>query len=157
LTSIPEGKEIVSAQLTLHLFGNSGNPGESTASLIQVSSVSGSWDENTITWNNAPLPQENMSYSWVEPTNGFPGWPGVPYYWDVSRAVRAAYQQQTAFSIVIYSPDDQYHSGKYFVSSDTPEWNSAGRPELLIVYGDPTVPRGEPTPRPSSQSDSRLD
>ncbi len=151
LTSIPPNKEIVSATLKLHLFGNAGNPGESTASLIQISTISGTWNENTITWNNAPLPEENVSYTWVQPVDDFPGWPGIPYTWDVSRAVRLAYQRQTPFSIVIYSPDDQYNSGKYFVSSDTEEWNSAARPQLLVEYGDPAMLHGESAPTPSSR------
>ncbi|MBW7886330.1 MAG: DNRLRE domain-containing protein, partial [Caldilineaceae bacterium] len=66
LTSIPAGKRIISATLTLLHFGNA-SPAEATASHIQVGTVAAGWDEATVTWNNAPLLQENVSWSTVEP------------------------------------------------------------------------------------------
>jgi hypothetical protein len=60
----------------------------------------------------------------------------VPYTWDISRAVAAAYTAGGPLRLVLYSADSDYHSGKYFVSSDTQDWNETGRPTLQITLGD---------------------
>ena len=139
LTSVPAGKQILSARLVLYQFGNSdGNP-PPTGSLIQVFTVSPNWQETSITWNNAPGPIENVSQTLVtSPTNlNSMAWPKQPHYWDVSSAVRAAYTSGQPLSLALYEADDQYHSGKYFTSSDTGDWNIAGRPRLEITWGNP--------------------
>jgi len=41
--------------------------------------------------------------------------------------------------LVLYSADWDYHSGKYFFSSDVADWNAQGRPTLEVVWGDPTA------------------
>jgi hypothetical protein len=136
LSSLPPGKVIVSASLTLHEFGNSGDPGQAKPSWIQVMTVDRDWDETTLVWNNAPLTSDNFGGAWVDPLSSFPGWPGVPYTWDISRAVAAAYTAGGPLRLVLYSADSDYHSGKYFVSSDTQDWNETGRPTLQITLGD---------------------
>ncbi|MCX8062428.1 MAG: DNRLRE domain-containing protein, partial [Anaerolineales bacterium] len=135
LDSIPPGKTIVSARLTLHQFGNAGGS-EAKPSWIQVLTTLGDWQENKITWNNAPLAYENLGGSWVNPITNFPGWPGVPRTWDVSLAVVKAYQQGQLLRLILYEADSDYHSGKYFVSSDTGDWNTAGRPTLEVKWSD---------------------
>ncbi len=137
LDGIPPGKAMISATLTLHQFGNAGGPGEAHSSWIQVLTTSGDWQEGTITWNNAPLAKENIGGSWVAPITHFSGWPGVPRTWDVSYAVARAYARRQPLHLVLYEADSAYHSGKYFVSSDTGDWNEAGRPYLTIVWGVP--------------------
>ena len=139
LTSVPAGKVILSAQLQLHQFGNSGGDPGSTPypSLIQVFLVGQDWSDEDLTWNNAPQMIENVSQGWVDPLASFPGFPGVLRTWDVSRAVALAYANGTPLRLALYSADENYHSGKYFVSSDTGDWNAEGRPELKIVYGNP--------------------
>jgi hypothetical protein len=138
LEPIPPGVEILSATLRLHLFGNSGQDSEPPPqpSLIQALTVREDWDESTLTWNNAPLPIENYAATWVYPVEEFPGWPGIPYDWDLSRAVAAAYANGEPLRLVLYSADAAIHSGKYFISSDTEEWNAEGRPTLEIVWGE---------------------
>jgi hypothetical protein len=136
ISSLPQGKVIVSASLTLHEFGNAGAPGQATPSWIQVMMVGQDWDEATLTWNNAPLASENYGGAWVEPFTGPLVWPGDPYTWDVSQAVTRAYADRQPLRLVLYSADSDYHSGKYFVSSDTEDWNAAGRPTLQITIGD---------------------
>ncbi len=136
ITTLPQGKVIVSASLTLHEFGNSGDPGQATPSWIQVMVVDQDWDEATLTWNNAPLTSDNFGGTWVDPVGSFPGWPGVPYTWDVSRAIAKAYAGGQPLRLVLYSADSDYHSGKYFVSSDTGDWNEIGRPTLQVTVGD---------------------
>lgn len=139
LASIPAHSTVISATLTLHQFGNAGGGeyGEPPVSLIQVFTISEDWDENTLTWNNAPLAMENISRAWVEPIDEFPGWPGVPRTWDVSRAVFQAHASGNSLRLALYSADGPYHSGKYFVSSDTGDWNEAGRPTLKVEWGNP--------------------
>jgi hypothetical protein len=138
LDLIPPGKEILSATLRLHLFGNSGQGWEPPPqpSLIQVLAVREGWDESTLTWNNAPLPFENFAATWVYPLDEFPGWPGIPYDWNLSAVVAAAYASGEPLRLVLYSADAAIHSGKYFSSSDTDEWNAVARPSLAVFWGD---------------------
>ncbi|MDW8291430.1 MAG: DNRLRE domain-containing protein, partial [Armatimonadota bacterium] len=136
LDSIPQGKTIMRARLTLYHFGNSGGPGEARPSWIQVLIASADWREDAITWNNAPLAYENVGGSWVEPLAQHPGWPGVPRTWDVSYAVARAYSRREPLRLVLYSADSAYHSGKYFVSCNTGDWNTEGRPKLEVWWVD---------------------
>ncbi|NJN55430.1 MAG: DNRLRE domain-containing protein [Anaerolineae bacterium] len=131
LSQIPANKQIISAELTLNHFGNS-NPAQAMDSLIHVLTVGESWTEQTITWNNAPLALENQSVTRVAPLPSFPGWPGVPRHWDVSRAVAQAYATGQPLRLALYSTDFAMHSGKYFYSSDA---DSAGRPTLVVTWG----------------------
>ena len=131
------GRLIVSATLTLHLFGSAGegwDPGPQP-SLIQALTVDKEWDEATITWNTAPLAQENIGATWVNPVSSHAGVPGVPYTWDVGRAVADAYQAGRPLRLALYEADWAYHSGKYFYSSETCGWNPEGCPTLLVTWG----------------------
>lgn len=139
LEAVPAGKVILSARLTLHQMGNSGGGewGVPESSYIQLFTIAEDWKEGELTWNNAPLARENVSGAWVDPISTFPGWPGVPWVWDVSRAVAEAYQNGQPLRLAIYSADGAYHSGKYFVSSYTGDWNARGRPALDVAWGEP--------------------
>jgi hypothetical protein len=133
LASIPAGKTILNAQLVLHQFGNSGNP---DTSLLQVYTVDQPWSPATLTWNNAPLARENVSQALVGPLSSTPPWPGVARQFDLSYAVAQAYAaHQSTLMLAVYSPDSNYGSGKYFVSSETGDWNAAGRPTLQVSWG----------------------
>ena len=139
LNSLPTGKVVVSATLKLHQIGNAGE-GWTPApqpSFIQVLTVDRAWDEATLTWNNAPLASENITGSWVDPLPAFPGWPGVPRQWNVSRAVAQAYATGQPLRLALYSADEPYHSGRYFSSSDIGDWNAVGRPTLTVAWGEP--------------------
>ena len=136
LDSIPANKTIVSARLILHQFGNAGNSGKAIPSYIQVLTALGDWQEASITWNNAPLAYENFGGSWVQPLSSAPDWPGVARSWDVSLAVVKAYQSGQPLRLILYSADSDYHSGKYFVSSDTGDWNAEGRPTLEVKWSN---------------------
>jgi len=135
LDQIPYGKSIISATLTLHQFGGS-DPTLAYPSLVQVFIIGQNWNESTITWNNAPLALENVSQAWVNPT-AFPGWPGIPYEWDLTRAVARAYQMSIPLRLAMYEADAAMHSGKYFSSSDAGDWNYQARPTLVVVWGEP--------------------
>jgi hypothetical protein len=139
LDGLPPGKAIISATLTLHQFGNAGQGWDPPAqpSLIQVLTVAEDWAEATLNWNNAPLAAENVSAAWAYPLDPVPPRPGVPRHWDVSRAVANAYAAGTPLSLALYDSDWAYNSGKYFVTSDADEWEAAGRPTLVVAWGQP--------------------
>jgi len=139
LDAVPPGSVIVSATLTLHQFGNSGGGqwGEPPPSFIQALTVAEGWEEASLTWNNAPLAVENVAMMRVDPLSAMPPWPGVPREWDVSRATAGAYASGGPLRLALYSADCAYHTGKYFVTSDVPDWNAAGRPTLTVTWGRP--------------------
>lgn len=138
LHSLPSGKQIISATLTLHMVGNAGGGswGPAPDSFIQVLSVGGEWNEETLNWNNAPLPLENISQARVPPITVYPGAPGVPQNWDVTYAVQKAYAQSIPLRLALYSADVGYHTGKYFSSSDLQDFDPTGRPTLLVTWGE---------------------
>lgn len=139
LDTLPTGKVIISSTLTLHQFGNSTTPNQS--SLIQVMTVNEDWNQATLTWNTAPLALENVSQSWVDPIPPGCGtsipWPCFSRTWDLARAVAQAYAQAKPLRLVFYSADDGYNSGKYFTASNAGDWNASGRPTLDVLWGDP--------------------
>ncbi len=135
LNTIPPGKEIISATLTLYLIGNAGGgswglPGDS---VIQVLTIKNSWDENTIAWNNAPMAFENISMARVDPTTVA----GVPRVWDVSYAVQQAYQTNGDLQLALYSADGDYNTGRYFNASDLNDYEETRRPTLTVTWGKP--------------------
>lgn len=137
LDALPVDQFIISATLTLHLSGGAGegrDPGPQP-SLIQVLTVDGDWTESSVTWNNAPLAKENISATWVFPAPSSRPPEGIPYHWDVSRAVAEAYAVGAPLHLALYESDWAFHSGKYFHSSDVGPWNEAGRPTLTVAWG----------------------
>ncbi|HHX65809.1 MAG TPA: DNRLRE domain-containing protein [Chloroflexi bacterium] len=135
LDTVPKGKTILSAKLKLHLWSTA-NPGRSQFSIVQAFTVDNTWEKGAVTWNNAPLARENIASIRVDPIDQWPGWPGIPYEWDVTRAVAEAYASGQPLSIALYSADTEFDSGKFFTSSETEDWNAAGRPTLAVVWGD---------------------
>lgn len=140
LGQIPPGKIIHSATLTLYHWGNSGalsGSNQGRRSFIHVFTVTEDWNENQITWNNAPLAFENISRNWVDMAPEQIIWPGIERNWDVSKAVIEAYEKKMPLRLALYSSDSSYHSGKFFTSSDAPDWNAAGRPKLTVHWSNP--------------------
>ncbi len=135
LNSLPAAKSIISATLTLYHRGNPGPP--PGPAYIQVLSVDQSWDENTITWNNAPPARENLGGVWIPPVSDTPPYPGIPYNWDVSRAVAEAYAAGEPVRLAIYSANGSFSNGRYFHSSDVEDLNAEGRPTLRVTWGAP--------------------
>jgi hypothetical protein len=130
ITSVPPGYTILSATLSMSLFGTAGGGdwGDPPDSYIEVFTITKDWNEANLTWNNAPLASENISGTWVPPIVG-------DYHWNVSKAVDQAYKAGMPLKLAIYSIDGEQHSGKYFYSSDSSDWNGEIRPTLRIVYG----------------------
>lgn len=146
LSALPPNKVVVSATLRLYQFGGS-DPSQAERSLIQVLTVDSPWSEATINWNNAPAPVENVSQTWADVIPSALPWPGAARTWDVAWAVSRAYSAATpVLRLALYEADSAYHSGKYFTSSDTGEWNAVGRPTLEVVLGDAAgTPPSAPT------------
>jgi hypothetical protein len=137
LDDVPPDKVIMSATLTLHLWGNAGDPGQAKASWVHLYTIADPWEEMTIHWNNAPLAQENVAVTRVQPYSS-PGaihWPGDPYAWDATQAVAEAYAAGQPLSVALYASDSEQHSSKYYTSSETGDWNAEGRPTLTITWG----------------------
>jgi hypothetical protein len=156
LDALPADQVIISATLTLFLTGSAGqglDPGPKP-SLIQVLTVDSDWTESSVTWNNAPLAKENISATWVYPVASSPPAPGIPYHWDVSRAVAEAYAAGTPLRLALYEADWAFHSGKYFHSSDVGPWNEEGRPTLTVAWGRALLNiEKTATPNSGSQND----
>lgn len=143
LDQVPAGKRILSANLTLYQFGNAGDrdhPGDVQQppyrSLIQIFRVAQDIQPATLTWNNAPLPEENVGRGWVDPLDSYPGWPGVARTFDLTRAVTEARLQNQPLRLALYSADGAYHSGKYFRTSDVDDSLQNARPYLEIRWTD---------------------
>jgi hypothetical protein len=138
LDSVPEGKVVLSASLTLYQSGHAGgndSPGPQP-SLIQVFSIYEDWNESTLTWNNAPLAGDLVASARVNPLDSVPPpWPGIPRKWDVGGAVAEAHATRQPLRLALYSADGSHHSGKYFFSSNI-GGDGAGRPTLTVVWGD---------------------
>jgi hypothetical protein len=136
LNSLPAGKGVVNAKVTLYEYGNAGVQGQPNPSYIQVAIVNNDWNPATLSWNAAPLVQENIGSILVN-TKSQPVIPppGLAATWDVSIAVAQAYRTGQPLRLVFYSTDNQYNTGKYFWSSYVGEWNVQGRPTLQVTLG----------------------
>lgn len=137
LTLLPPEKAIISAKVTLYEWGNAGGHSPNP-SLIQVASVAPGWNPNNLSWNNAPLVQEDISRTIVNvmPTKKVTP-PGEPYTWDVSQAVANAYAAKQPLSLAFFSSDSAYSTAKYFFGSTVGSWNAGGRPALQVTLGTP--------------------
>ncbi len=151
LNPVPAGKQIVSAKMTFYQFGNGGlGYNAAYGSFIRAYTLAQPWDENTITWNNAPMALENLNGTWVESLDPvtYPNYyanPPLPRTLDVSKAVADFYATGQPLNLAIWSADAPPHSGKYFysVELDDPQY----RPVLEIVYGDG---QGSASPPPAA-------
>lgn len=136
LSSLPTGKGVISAKITLYETGNMGQNGLTAPnpSNIEVATVNQAWSASTINWNNAPAVGEIISMTTVNLYVKAP-LPGNAYSWDVSAAVANAYASGQPLRLVFYSTDAPRHTGKYFSSSYTASWDIEGRPGLQVTLG----------------------
>ena len=154
LGELPAGAEVISATVELRQFGNPGfSPGYADDgtkdTVMQVFEVDKPWQEDTITWDNAPVPQENTSRTLVQPLPGdcapTPYWycsPGIPYQFDVTEIVRRAQAEGRNWaSLALYTAAGQYHSGKYFYSRE-----GAEPPVVRIAYLPAAAQGSRPAP-----------
>ena len=147
--NIPEGQDIISAELKMYMFGNAGPPGEAVGSTLQVMTLDNGWNEATANWQNSPSVIEHIAETWVDPIgndNNFAN-PPIEVSWDVATAVSAAHESGEGLNLAIYEADWNLHSGKYFYSSDAE--TASHRPILTITYGTAETSSGTPTPSPT--------
>jgi len=136
LSSLPSGKGVAKATVTLYEYANAGVQGQPNPSYIQVATINQDWNPATLSWNNGPMVQENINTILVNTkTTSVVSAPGLPITWDVSRAAAQAYAAGQPLRLVFYTPADQHDSGKYFFSSSVGDWNAAGRPTLQVTLG----------------------
>ena len=119
----------------MNMFGNAGGGDfeDPQDSYIQVFTIDEDWNENTLTWNNAPLAVENIAGTWVKPVQ-FSN--QREYSWDVTKGVIEAIGSGTPLRLALYSADGEKHSGKYFYSSDSNDWGGTTRPTLQVFWGN---------------------
>jgi hypothetical protein len=134
LVSIPAGKAILSATMTLYHWGNA-NPSSAQPSWVHLYTIADPWGEMTIHWNNAPLAKENVAATWINPRSAGQTGPADPYNWDVTQAVIEAYGKGQPLNVAIYSSDSGFDSSKYLVSSEN--FNTVERPKLVVTWGTP--------------------
>jgi hypothetical protein len=133
LASLPAASSVVSATLTMYMFGNAGyGPGDAKPSYMQIAREAEDWTEKTVTWNNAPPVLENYTWSWVQPVDNPNDYSGRPRTWDLARAVADAHASDEPLRLVVYSTDGDYHSGKYFWAAEA---DKEVRPRLDIMWG----------------------
>ncbi len=136
LSALPKGKAMVNAQVTLHEYANAGVQGQPNPSYIQVGVINQDWQPNSLTWNSAPLLQENINSILVQTkTKPVIPWPGIAMTWNISMAVAQAYATGQPLRLVFYDTDNQYNSGKYLTSSSVGDWDATGRPTLQVALG----------------------
>jgi hypothetical protein len=136
LPPLLQEKGVVKATVTLYEYANAGAQGQPNPSYIQVATINQDWNPATLSWNNAPMVQENINTILVNTkTQRVVPQPGLPITWDVSRAVAEANAAGQPLRLVFSTPADQHDSGKYFFSSSIGDWNAAGRPTLQVTLG----------------------
>lgn len=140
LDSVPTGKVIRSATLSMYQFGNAGQNSSPTPqpTLIQVMRTTGGFNDATVTWNNGPQVMENVASAWAGTIPA--GGEGFFVEWDVSRAVADAMAEGGGpLHLALFTADANRNSGKYFVSSEGASSKLERRPTLIIEWGDPPL------------------
>mgnify|MGYP000909758466 CR=1 FL=1 len=142
---IPENLQNFSgAFLNIYRFGHPGyNPGDTGTSIFQAYEVNDAWEENTVAWNTIQL-GENVSHGPVTECTDTEC--GSWFRLDISELVRRAIARgEKTVDAVFYSANGNYHSGKYFYTSE-----GAAKPFVQFVSGGiPETPTPViPTPTP---------
>jgi hypothetical protein len=142
LPTLPDGATLTGAWIDAYKFGHSGYLGESTGTnVMQAWEVSPSWGEGSVTWNNAPIFTEAVSRTPVGECAADNCTVGDWHSFDVTEIVRRGYEAgQAEASAGFYTSAGQYHSGRYFYSSE-----GALPPTVRIAYVLGTLATPEPT------------
>lgn len=172
LSAIPAGKKIVKATLTLSNYGHSGWSGQNNYPIfvhilpIDPRDPKAAWEnhpggatgavtQTEVSWNNAPLPAQNIGST----TNPIPNNPdgcvvgttcntaiyctGTGHVsdcqkvnFDLSAAVADAYAAGQPLRFFLYTSDFNLSSGEYYISSTRGSWDSQDRPFLTVTFGE---------------------
>jgi hypothetical protein len=146
LPALPAGATVTGAWLDVYNFGHSwprpGDPQMDTLyTTIQAHDVSPQWDETAVTWDNAPAPRENVSWTrWDLCAEGA----NCTRALDVTEIVRRAYAAGLPdAAALLYTAAGSYHSGPYIYTRE------GGTPPVVrISYELPGGPVWTPTPPP---------
>ena len=130
LSAIPSGKQINSAKLFLRTWGVGPNPAIVVGSCYLNDD---SWNENSITWNNAPTGYGTPSDT--QTCNNSATW----YNWNVTSAAKTAYQGDLLLSEVLVSNTEGGHQWVGFCASEhyDPQFVT---PYLEVTFSDPGIP-----------------
>jgi hypothetical protein len=144
LPQLPEGAQVVGAWLDVYYFG-SAYPGPNDVpeykphQLTQAYQVGTAWDEDSVTWDNAPAPIENVSYTaldWCDEGVDCHGWRSL----DITPIVQRAYAAgQPDVAALLYTAAGQYHSGRYIYTRE------GGAPPVVRVAYVVESPTWTPT------------
>jgi hypothetical protein len=146
LPALPAGATVTGAWLDVYNFGHSwprpGDPQMDTLyTTIQAHDVSPQWDETAVTWDNAPAPRENVSWTrWDLCAEGA----NCTRALDVTEIVRRAYAAGSPdAAALLYTAAGSYHSGPYIYTRE------GGTPPVVrISYDLPGGPAATWTPTP---------
>ncbi|MEM3699768.1 MAG: DNRLRE domain-containing protein [Candidatus Bathyarchaeia archaeon] len=126
LSSIPNGKSVISVKLYLYCTYADANPSVE----IYVHETGDGWTESTITWNNAPAVGASITSVSV-------GGTGKYYCWDITPYGQAQYSGDKILSVVVkLLLDDPSQNNpsytRYFASK---EYSGTGQdPYLEVIY-----------------------
>jgi hypothetical protein len=127
LDSLPENAVIISARLGLYYFDSA----ISVQTPIGAYLVQGTWNENTITWDNQPTAATTPEYSLTVAPSTY-GW----LYWYITDLAKGWWDGSITNYGVMLRDDENWWDWKYFISSDY--GTATYRPTLEITYFDPT-------------------
>lgn len=147
--TIPPNNAVVKATLGLWHFGENGyascyEPNASGDTVYELFEIIDPVNETGVTWDNLPVPRENLSRTLVPPAraecnNGIQ--PPFERIFDVTELVkRAVAENRTVVSTVMYTSAGQYHSGKQFYSRE------GAAPPVVKIWYAPTTTTVTPTP-----------
>ena len=130
LDSLPEDAVIVSAKVGLWFWGTL----DLVVAPIGIYNVTGSWSENSLTWNNQPAFATTPEHIYNAPDWGT----GAFAYWYITNLARGWWDSSlTNYGVMLKDTDEStVETWKYFLSSD---YTTASKhPVLVIVYYIPT-------------------
>jgi hypothetical protein len=132
LSSIPQGAIITSARLSLfaNTVSENGNgiamQGDNASVLQRVIT---NWNENTVTWNNAPATTTQNQVTLSVSTSSFQSYPNI----DVKNLVQDMVSNpSTSFGFLIKHVNETFYKSMIFASSDFAD--ASKWPEITIEY-----------------------
>jgi hypothetical protein len=125
LNSLPAGAQITRAELIMNIHPNSTAGG--TNAWLQLVDPLSAWMQESLTWNNAPVPDKNGPTVLNAPLAGYTG-PGAQDVFDVTTLLQYALEQgRPDLDIVLGGMNLGEHSQEWYSSE------SGQGPALLVT------------------------